>query len=1001
MHPPATRPGLVLLATACCALAVATPRATAPEHAPPTRSGWSSCPGKMTSPLGVRIEADEAALRPGVPAHLTVTVSAEEDVDAVVARVAGEGPIAVETPASVALGSLAGGASLSFEVTVRPGDTGRAAVHLSLDGTGFDGRPIAGRLGSLFLLVRPDRTLAATSDFQDLDLRAIREDEAAGLVTPDAAAAARLAIAETPVRHDVEPPAFREPTPEETELNLVIGAPPAGHDLAGRSGTAHMFAGTITVQGNVQWTDENGTTHPVYGASVNILDDDGLLGTEFITAVPTDTAGNYQAVVNNDDGLLQGDRDIFVRVFAGNTLIQVKDGSSDVYRMTSPTHDETPSGTTITENFTAANNGGGEAWSVFQAGTWAAAYAQIRNGGPLASCDISWPNAGGTNYGGSFIRLLQLDRWDWDVTMHEYGHHIQAQLGIANNPGGNHSGGCSSDARNSKDQGVRLAWGEGWPSYDGCVLQQVLNLAALGVPRVGDLNYDDLEDQTLVYSLETNSGSGGEDDETAVQRLLWDLFDNANDGRDTITRTDDSIWTTLDAVNPGSMSAAWTSLRSGQTTAVDLQMGGIAADHKMGPTALNPNSGALVTPSSATFSWTNAVGCSSTWDGNQFDLVFYNAGTLAKVLTVSGLGTNTATLTAGQVATLTASSHQILWAVEGSNTDSPGTGPYLGSNASITVNQPPVANAGADQPNVECASHTTTPVLLNGTASSDPDGDTLTYTWSASGVTFDDAHSATPTGQFDEGTTVVTLTVSDGIQTATDTVSITVVDTTPPVITCPQDVTVECTGNCGIQKSDPQLTAFFAGASATDVCDATPTITDDAPSFIPLGTTTVTFTATDDDLNAAKCTATIKVQDTIPPVITVTLDRTTLRPPNHKMVDIGATVTVTDICDPHPTFVLTSITSSEPDNGLGDGDTVNDIQGATLDTPDTAFQLRSERSGTGIGRTYTIVYTAKDKSGNTATATVVVKVPHNASALDSMLRRRQTTGGGYTVSPAP
>jgi hypothetical protein len=41
------------------------------------------------------------------------------------------------------------------------------------------------------------------------------------------------------------------------------------------------------------------------------------------------------------------------------------------------------------------------------------------------------------------------------------------------------------------------------------------------------------------------------------------------------------------------------------------------------------------------------------------------------------------------------------------------------------------------------------------------------------------------------------------------------------------------------------------------------------------------------------------------------------------------------------------------------------------------FQLRSERIGQNLGRIYTIVYTASDFSGNMATATVLVRVPHD------------------------
>jgi hypothetical protein len=55
------------------------------------------------------------------------------------------------------------------------------------------------------------------------------------------------------------------------------------------------------------------------------------------------------------------------------------------------------------------------------------------------------------------------------------------------------------------------------------------------------------------------------------------------------------------------------------------------------------------------------------------------------------------------------------------------------------------------------------------------------------------------------------------------------------------------------------------------------------------------------------------VVDDTPPVITVVLNRTVLWPPNHKMFDINATVTVTDNADPSPTFTLVSVTSSEPD----------------------------------------------------------------------------------------
>ena len=52
-------------------------------------------------------------------------------------------------------------------------------------------------------------------------------------------------------------------------------------------------------------------------------------------------------------------------------------------------------------------------------------------------------------------------------------------------------------------------------------------------------------------------------------------------------------------------------------------------------------------------------------------------------------------------------------------------------------------------------------VTLDGSPSSDPDSDPLTFFWSAPGITFDNPTSATPTATFPLGSTTVTLTVTD------------------------------------------------------------------------------------------------------------------------------------------------------------------------------------------------------------------------------------------------
>jgi hypothetical protein len=121
---------------------------------------------------------------------------------------------------------------------------------------------------------------------------------------------------------------------------------------------------------------------------------------------------------------------------------------------------------------------------------------------------------------------------------------------------------------------------------------------------------------------------------------------------------------------------------------------------------------------------------------------------------------------------------------------------------------------------------------------------------------------------------------------------------------------------------------------------------------------------------------TFEVTDPIAPRIAVTLSRDFLWPPNHALVDIRAEVNASDNC-PGVSWVLSSIVSDEPRDGLGDGDTSPDVVGASFGTADLEFQLRSERSGKADGRTYTITYTATDGCGNRTPALAYVRVAHD------------------------
>ena len=116
----------------------------------------------------------------------------------------------------------------------------------------------------------------------------------------------------------------------------------------------------------------------------------------------------------------------------------------------------------------------------------------------------------------------------------------------------------------------------------------------------------------------------------------------------------------------------------------------------------------------------------------------------------------------------------------------------------------------------------------------------------------------------------------------------------------------------------------------------------------------------------------LNVCDEIAPTIdALSVTPSVLWPPNHKYVNVEASISVSDNFDTNPTVTLLSVTSSEPDNGKGDGNTINDI----VIVDDFNFKLRAERSGNGHGRTYTITYQVADACGNTTVDSVTVFVP--------------------------
>jgi hypothetical protein len=113
--------------------------------------------------------------------------------------------------------------------------------------------------------------------------------------------------------------------------------------------------------------------------------------------------------------------------------------------------------------------------------------------------------------------------------------------------------------------------------------------------------------------------------------------------------------------------------------------------------------------------------------------------------------------------------------------------------------------------------------------------------------------------------------------------------------------------------------------------------------------------------------------DVVPPsVSSVSASPNVLWPPNHKMMPVAVAVAASDNCSAITSRIV-GVTSNEPVNALGDGNTDPDW----VVTGPLALLLRTERSGTGTGRVYTITVESNDVTGNKSTAFTSVLVPHD------------------------
>ncbi|MFH6969781.1 heparin lyase I family protein [Flavobacterium sp. FlaQc-28] len=227
---------------------------------------------------------------------------------------------------------------------------------------------------------------------------------------------------------------------------------------------------------------------------------------------------------------------------------------------------------------------------------------------------------------------------------------------------------------------------------------------------------------------------------------------------------------------------------------------------------------------------------------------------------------------------------------------------------------------------------------------------TITYSYLLTGATSASGSGSLANKVFNKGNTTVTWTATDGCNSSSTSFMITVNDTEKPIFTVPTAITVSN------DENQCSVALVLTQPIVTDNCSVA-SITNNAPTLFPHGTTTVVWTAVDESGNTAVTTQTVTVIDT-------------------KSPTVNSIATIALCYESNGNYTIPSATAS-------DNCTINtvtyEITGAT-----TRNGSGLDASGNFNVGTSDIIWTVTDNAGNssTNTSTVTINSALSANILD-------------------
>lgn len=443
-----------------------------------------------------------------------------------------------------------------------------------------------------------------------------------------------------------------------------------------------------TFQGDVRWIDDDLKQHPLRGIKIQIgeyltyTDDYGryylrelfILGDSVdIIAYAADWSKDYSKGYAENIRIVDNDGKMYSHVIKSNFIVSAEN--------------DVPS--CQIQMYTNA----GQAFQILQAVITARDFAQEMMGSMPSAVAVVYPsNVGICKYDKFSLKMHIISAngsanrpasyASWDVIMHEYGHHIQHAVGITDSPYGSHDPFKNHvDERENKSEGIKLAWGEAWPTVFGMIAQKYYFEKGLlhDIKTVGDSCYSAYNVNT--YDINTIEFGLGEGCENSIIAVLWDLFDFDFEENDTIYLGYKGFWDITTKDQCKTFSEFIQVFYDTYPNLIDA-IGANLSDYNMASSKLTVTAKSLT--ALPEFSWEGGGGSQKGFNNNYFDLVFYDSSN-AEIFRISDLTTTSYTLSDDEVIQVSYLVGDTYWAVEAKNVYDVSTGPYISQKLQITA----------------------------------------------------------------------------------------------------------------------------------------------------------------------------------------------------------------------------------------------------------------------------------------------------------------------------